>query len=437
MSVIPGFTKGQSDNLPKIDSMSMFSFLGKNPDFMGAEIRGIKTKRSGRESYGDNAVGYVQVRRDGNLCTVKAKVTPEHSLRKKAYDVTLLCNEVEEEILSVTCDSCAASLGGCKHAIALITWLHRRSEEPAVTSVFCYWKASRLSAVGKAEKFIKAKNLVKNNIQPLPPSDGSFLNKVAQKSRNEAKYDSVLTKYFKELADVEGLSIHNLLTNFLETTSTSTADEFINYCSCNMSETDCNTAAHETIEQSESALWFELRYTRITASKAHEAAHCHTLEGCLVETVLGAISLKDTAAMTRGQKLEKKVRKEVEKIKKIQIHKCGFRTSPEYPVMGASPDGISNEFVVEIKCPSTEKTVNNYVKNNIITEKYKVQVQMQMFFWKKKQALFCIAAADFETSKEVNILTVDFDEQYCLDILKKCIIFWKNAIFPLLKKSLN
>lgn len=67
--------------------------------------------RSGRENYGDNAVGYVQVKRDANLCTVKAKVTPEHNIRKKAYDVTLLCNEVEEEILSVTCDSCAASLG--------------------------------------------------------------------------------------------------------------------------------------------------------------------------------------------------------------------------------------------------------------------------------------------------------------------------------------
>lgn len=45
MSVLPGFTKGQSDNLPKIDSMSMFSFLGKNPDFMEAEIRGIKTQK--------------------------------------------------------------------------------------------------------------------------------------------------------------------------------------------------------------------------------------------------------------------------------------------------------------------------------------------------------------------------------------------------------
>lgn len=45
MSLLPGFTKEQSDNLRKIDSMSMFQFLAKNPDFMGAEIRGIKTQR--------------------------------------------------------------------------------------------------------------------------------------------------------------------------------------------------------------------------------------------------------------------------------------------------------------------------------------------------------------------------------------------------------
>ena len=39
--------------------------------------------RSSRESYGDNAVGYVQVKRNGNVCTVKASVTPEHNVRKK------------------------------------------------------------------------------------------------------------------------------------------------------------------------------------------------------------------------------------------------------------------------------------------------------------------------------------------------------------------
>lgn len=30
--------------------------------------------------------------------------------------------------------------------------MHRRSEEPSVTSVECYWKASKLSKVGRAEK---------------------------------------------------------------------------------------------------------------------------------------------------------------------------------------------------------------------------------------------------------------------------------------------
>lgn len=40
-----GFVQGQSDNLPKIDSLIMFSFLGRNPDFVGAEVRGVKTMR--------------------------------------------------------------------------------------------------------------------------------------------------------------------------------------------------------------------------------------------------------------------------------------------------------------------------------------------------------------------------------------------------------
>lgn len=38
--------------------------------------------RSGRDSYGDSAVGWVQVRRDKNVCTVKAKITPEHNVNK-------------------------------------------------------------------------------------------------------------------------------------------------------------------------------------------------------------------------------------------------------------------------------------------------------------------------------------------------------------------
>lgn len=50
---------------------------------------------STRESYGDNAIGYVQIKRDGELCTVKSRVTPEHKVRKEGYRVTAIINEMQ------------------------------------------------------------------------------------------------------------------------------------------------------------------------------------------------------------------------------------------------------------------------------------------------------------------------------------------------------
>lgn len=44
----------------------------------------------------------MQVKRDGDICIVKARVTPEHSVRKKAYAVKLECNEKDETRLKLT-----------------------------------------------------------------------------------------------------------------------------------------------------------------------------------------------------------------------------------------------------------------------------------------------------------------------------------------------
>lgn len=40
-----GFTKGQSDNLPRVDSLMVAQYFIKNKDFTAAEIRGVKMKR--------------------------------------------------------------------------------------------------------------------------------------------------------------------------------------------------------------------------------------------------------------------------------------------------------------------------------------------------------------------------------------------------------
>ncbi|XP_026322183.1 uncharacterized protein LOC113231862 [Hyposmocoma kahamanoa] len=169
-----GFVKAESTNLPRIDTLMVGNFFALNPDFCSAELRNVKTSISARESYGDDAIGYVQVKRDDEICTVKCKICPEHKVRLKQYTVTVLVDEQEEKVKSALCEDCPAAAGGCKHAVAFLMWLHRRTEEPACTSVECYWKKSNLAKVGSTFKIINAKDMSKRKYQD-PVSNTSVL----------------------------------------------------------------------------------------------------------------------------------------------------------------------------------------------------------------------------------------------------------------------
>ncbi|KAG5890901.1 hypothetical protein JTB14_029469 [Gonioctena quinquepunctata] len=129
-----GFQKADGDNLAKIDSIMMALFFGSNPDFISAEMKGMK------------ALG------EDNSCS---------GVSVKPYSVVLKCNEVEGVVESVKCEDCPASQGGSKHAVASLTCIHRRSKEPFTTDVECYWKKSVLSSVGRSLKFIEATDMGK------------------------------------------------------------------------------------------------------------------------------------------------------------------------------------------------------------------------------------------------------------------------------------
>lgn len=81
----------------------------------------------------------------------------------------------------------------------------------------------------------------------------------------------------------------------------------------------------------------------------------------------------------------------------------------------------------------TEKAVEDYVKNGVISNKFKAQMQLQMLFTGKRKGLFCVANPLFEQNKIVDIHEVDYDETYCLTILSECTEFWKKAIYEKLK----
>lgn len=101
--------------------------------------------------------------------------------------------------------------------------------------------------------------------------------------------------------------------------------------------------------------------------------------------------------MKRGINLEPVVIAEVQKKLKLKINKCGLFLMPNLPMLRASADGITADFVAEVKCPSSEKTVETYISN--VIDKYKGQVNLQMLASGIKRDYF---VSSIQISKRTN-----------------------------------
>ncbi|KAF9801729.1 hypothetical protein SFRURICE_014883 [Spodoptera frugiperda] len=272
---------------------------------------------------GDDAVSYVQLKRENKFCTVKCKICPEHKVHAKLYGCTLVVDEEDDIILSVQCQDCVASQSGCKHAIAFLMWVHRRSEEPSCTSVECYWKKSKRLKL----------ELSKGN--PILPANPSVFNNFLEEARKRKVEDCQLLKYQPTYSESEtwAISMHQLTYKFKERC----VEDFLKKIEITASL--IKKVEEETREQSNSALWFELRYGRITASRAFEVSRCKTSDGTLISLILGG-KIPDTPAMKRGRVLENEVRKTVESKIKKKVSKCGLLLNSKYPMIAGSPDNF-------------------------------------------------------------------------------------------------
>lgn len=75
--------------------------------------------------------------------------------------------------------------------------------------------------------------------------------------------------------------------------------------------------------------------------------------------------------MARGLSLEDQVRF----IKNLNLRKCGLILNKNVPIMGASSDGITDKYAIEIKCLQKERSLSNYVSlGGIIAPKYYTQI---------------------------------------------------------------
>lgn len=232
------------------------------------------------------------------------------------------------------------------------------------------------------------------------------------------------------------LSIHQSMLSFIKTGVT-TFEHYKSFLVQHTTSDICNEIQTLTKLQHKSDLWHEMWYGRITASKAYAIPHCHTPDGTLVETIFGSYKVPDTRAMKRGRLLESRVLDKLRMSLSKNILCFGLVICQKYPFISATPDGIGENFVVEIKCPASTKAFRNYIQNNEISEKCKAQVQLQMYATKKLECIFCVADADFEKTEEIHIMHIKYDENYVNKMLSVLEIFWKDNIFPKLYNSLK
>lgn len=135
--------------------------------------------------------------------------------------------------------------------------------------------------------------------------------------------------------------------------------------------------------------------------------------------------------MTRGLRLEPKVLQRVSETLNVEILQSGLTLHPKYPIFGASADGISKDYVFEVKSPTSEKNMLSYIgKNGKPSNKCKAQVHLQMLLCNRREGILCVAHPDFEQTGNVKIVRIKFEEKYIESLLKRAQQFWIKYVYP-------
>lgn len=143
----------------------------------------------------------------------------------------------------------------------------------------------------------------------------------------------------------------------------------------------------ESVEQRSEA-WFSQRLGHCTASRVNDAlATIKTGEAASrrnyrLQLIAERLTGKSeegfvNAAMMRGTELEPVARAAYEAHTGHFVDQTGFVKHPDIEWFGASPDGLIQDGLIEIKCPNTTQHLD-YLMSKRVPSQYKNQMMAQM-----------------------------------------------------------
>lgn len=201
----------------------------------------------------------------------------------------------------------------------------------------------------------------------------------------------------------------------------------------------------ETVLQSGSSEWLELRRNILTASNFGRVIKRRSDNSCqnMVKDILYKKSIDHVKAIKHGKENEKIALDQLSQQEKVEIHPCGLYIDPDVPYLGATPDGtIKDDMIVEIKCPQTsfkigvekavdEKKLPFYKRwsfRNNRNHCWWFQIQGQLHVTRKSKCLFGIWSGDnFPVKTEI----IHRDDEFWTNKMKKPLQdFYLDCLLP-------
>ena len=216
----------------------------------------------------------------------------------------------------------------------------------------------------------------------------------------------------------------------------------------------------ETRKQSKTALWFKYRAGRVTASRMKAVCHTDVTNPAqsLVKSICYPEAFNFTSKQTSwGCRHEKQARDRYEKTVRfkhtnLQVAECGLFINPQWPFVGASPDGIITcdccpKGVLEIKCPFCHRDESIAAaitsdKNFCLTEvdgqisldhchAYYYQVQTQIFVCDIEYCDFCVCTFSGDEESTIHIERIYRNNKFWKDhCVPKAKVFFKTCLLP-------
>lgn len=199
----------------------------------------------------------------------------------------------------------------------------------------------------------------------------------------------------------------------------------------------------DTVLQAESALWLELRRCLLTASSFGKVCkrRRNISSAPLVKSHLYSYSLHNIKSVKHGKDSEEIALRQLERQLNINIHKCGLFIDEHFFFLGASPDGIFEEGLIEIKCPIsafgmnaedaiTEKKIKFWNCNGTVNRRHEwfYQIQGQLHITRKNLCLFAVwTGKDFP----LKIEKITRDDDFWQNQMKTRLInYYNECLLP-------